>query len=89
MADKMGEMMRDMGRQIQVIAITHLPQVAAKGQQHYKVFKADDEEKTVTSIAALDYEQRVAELAVMLSGSSVDQAAVMNAKSLLDKSNKK
>ena len=88
-ADKMGAMMRDMGQQIQVIAITHLPQVAAKGQQHYKVFKADDEEKTVTSIAALDYEQRVAELAVMLSGSSVDQAAVMNAKSLLDKSNKK
>ncbi len=88
-ADKMGAMMRDMGRQIQVIAITHLPQVAAKGQQHYKVFKADDEEKTVTNIAALDYDQRVAELAVMLSGSSVDQAAVMNAKSLLDKSNKK
>ena len=88
-ADKMGAMMRNMGRQIQVIAITHLPQVAAKGQQHYKVFKADDEEKTVTSIAALDYDQRVAELAVMLSGSSVDPAAVMNAKSLLDKSNTK
>lgn len=85
-ADRMGRMMRDMGERIQVIAITHLPQVAAKGRSHYKVYKADDEEKTVTRISLLEPEQRVAEIAQMLSGSAVDEAALMNARSLLKQS---
>ncbi len=85
-ADRMGVMMRDMGRRIQVIAITHLPQVAAKGVNHYKVYKADDDEKTVTHISLLTPEQRIDEIAVMLSGSSVDDAARLNARSLLTQS---
>lgn len=84
-ADRMGRMMRDMADRIQVIAITHLPQVAAKGRNHYKVYKSDDEEKTVTHISLLDDESRVAELAKMLSGSEVDSAALLNARSLLQK----
>lgn len=82
-ADRMGRMMHSLGSRIQVIAITHLPQVAAKGDNHYKVYKADDEEKTVTNIALLSGPEREKELAVMLSGSAVDEAALLNARSLL------
>ena len=82
-ADRMGGMMRELGHRIQVIAITHLPQVAAKGMNHYKVYKADDEDKTVTHISLLDKEKRVEEIALMLSGSAVDKAALANARSLL------
>lgn len=83
-ADKMGELMRDIARNIQVVAITHLPQVASKGDSHYKVFKEDTETATVTRIRELSPEERVRELAVMLSGSSVNEAALANARSLLN-----
>jgi DNA repair protein RecN (Recombination protein N) len=82
-ANRMGEMMYDISRNIQVIAITHLPQVAAKGVAHYKVFKEDTETSTVTRVKELTADERVNELAVMLSGSSVNDAALANARSLL------
>lgn len=82
-ANKMGEMMKHIARNIQVVAITHLPQVAAKGSSHFKVFKEDTEHATVTRIRELNPEERVNELAVMLSGSSVHSAALENARSLL------
>ena len=86
-ADKMGEMMRQIAANIQVIAITHLPQVASKGHSHYKVFKEDTEQATVTRIKELGTEERVKELAVILSGSSVNDAALANARSLLSQNN--
>ncbi len=86
-ADKMGELMRQIAANIQVIAITHLPQVASKGHSHYKVFKEDTELATVTRIKELGTEERVKELAVMLSGSSVNDAALANARSLLSQNN--
>ena len=82
-ADKMGDLMRQIAANIQVVAITHLPQVASKGESHYKVFKEDTEHSTVTRIKELDNEERVKELAVMLSGSEVNQAALENARALL------
>lgn len=82
-ADKMGELMRQISGNIQVVAITHLPQVASKGQSHFKVFKEDTDRSTVTRICELTPEQRVTELAVMLSGSEVNAAALENAKALL------
>lgn len=82
-ANRMGEMMQSIAQNIQVLAITHLPQVAAKGDFHYKVFKEDDENSTVTRIKELSIEQRIDELAIMLSGSTVNEAARANARSLL------
>lgn len=82
-AHKMGEMMCDISKNIQVIAITHLPQVAVKGSNHYKVYKTDSDEATYTSIKELSKEERIDEVARMLSGKEVDTAAVENAKSLL------
>lgn len=83
-AHKMGEMMGDIAKNIQVIAITHLPQVAARGKNHFKVFKADEDDVTYTSMCELTKEQRVEEIARMLSGKEIDNAAINNAKSLLE-----
>lgn len=82
-AHKMGEMMSDISRNIQVIAITHLPQVAVKGNHHFKVYKADSEDATYTSMCELSKDDRVEEIARMLSGEVIDAAAINNAKSLL------
>jgi DNA repair protein RecN (Recombination protein N) len=83
-ADRMGSMICDMGRDMQVFAITHLPQVAAKGDAHYLVSKNEGPDgRTLSSIEALDREGRVRELARMLSGSVVTDAAVANARALL------
>ena len=82
-AHKMGEMMSDISKKIQVIAITHLPQVAVKGVNHLKVFKADSEDATYTSMCELSKEERVEEIARMLSGREIDEAAINNARSLL------
>ena len=82
-ADKMGEMMVDMSRDMQVMAITHLPQVAAKGDSHFKVFKKDEETRTLTHVRCLDEEARVREIAAMMSGSEVGDAALNNARVLL------
>lgn len=83
-AERMAHMMRDMGHEgRQVISITHLPQIAALGSQHYRVFKTDDEEGTSSHIVHLSHEERVNEIAQMLSGSKLTPAAVENAKVLL------
>lgn len=86
-ANRMGLMMQDISNNIQVIAITHLPQVAAKGASHYKVYKEDDESSTYTRIRPLPDDERVEELALMLSGSQDDPTAIAAAKSLLQQSN--
>lgn len=83
-ANRMGEMMRDIAQNIQVIAITHLPQVAAKGVWHYKVYKEDDDNATQTRIRQLSVNERIDELAIMLSGSHIEDTARANAKSLLN-----
>ena len=85
-ADKMGSMICEMGSYMQVFAITHLPQVAAKGSAHYLVSKDIDSSTSVavSKIERLSDEQRVLELARMLSGSTLTDAAIANAKSLLD-----
>ena len=82
-ADKMGQMICSMGHDMQVFAITHLPQVAAKGDAHYLVEKSFTCDDAVTSIHPIDGEERVMEIARMLSGSHVTSAAVENAKALL------
>ena len=84
-ADKMGSVICSMGEFMQVFAITHLPQVAAKGSAHYMVSKSIDPEtsKAVSTIKKLSDEQRVMEVARMLSGSELTDAAVANAKSLI------
>lgn len=82
-ANMMGELMKRISRQIQVIAITHLPQVASKGSTHFKVFKEDNETDTNTRVKMLSEDERIGELALMLSGSSTNNAARETAKSLL------
>lgn len=82
-ADKMGRMMTQMAENIQVISITHLPQIAGKGKYHYKVYKADDEHETYSNIVILNEEKRIEELAKMLSGADLTEAALENAKVLL------
>lgn len=82
-ADKMGSMICKMGSYMQVFAITHLPQVAAKGDAHYLVSKSLSTDKASSTITRLDNEQRILEIARMLSGSSLTEAAIANAKSLL------
>lgn len=84
-AARMAAMMAQISRTIQVITITHLPGVAAVGNAHFKVYKEDDETATTTRICRLSVEERVGELALMLSGNASDVAARANAKSLLDK----
>ncbi|HBK29894.1 MAG TPA: DNA repair protein RecN [Parabacteroides sp.] len=82
-ADKMGSIMRRLGEKMQVFAITHLPQIASKGKAHYYVYKQDLEEKTVTRIKRLTKEERIKEIARMLSGSSLTEASLANARDLL------
>jgi DNA repair protein RecN (Recombination protein N) len=83
-ADKMANIMNKMGDDMQVISITHLPQVAAKATHHFKIYKENDGVKTVTCLSVLDEESRVEELAKMLSGEKLSDAAIENAKSLLN-----
>lgn len=84
-AEKMALLMKRMsGPDRQVLAITHLPQIAAMGQTHYKVFKTDESDATHTRIAVLDGEDRIREIAGMMSGSTLTQAALDNAKALID-----
>ena len=85
-ADKMGSVICEMGSFMQVFAITHLPQVAAKGDAHYMVSKEIDPDttKAVSTIVRLSSDERVMEVARMLSGSVLTDAAIANAKSLLN-----
>lgn len=85
-AHKMGRMMKEMGERMQVLSVTHLPQVAASGTTHYKVYKTDDKEKTISHIKQLDMQERIHEIAAMLSGSVINEVSVNNAKVLLETS---
>ena len=87
-ADKMGNIMQDLGAKMQVFAITHLPQIAAKGSAHYYVYKEDTDERTITRIKQLTEEERTNEVARMLSGASLTKASLANAKDLLRKGKK-
>lgn len=82
-ADRMGEIMQKMGEAMQVITITHLPQIAAKSSQHYLVYKDDKGLQTQTYIRKLTAEERITQLAQMLSGKQLTEASVQNAKELL------
>ena len=82
-AHRMGEIMRSMSKTMQVITITHLPQIAAKGDAHYKVYKADTDLATYTHIVRLKDAERPQEIAELLSGKNPSQAALDNAKELL------
>ena len=83
-AEKMGDIMEEMARNDrQVISITHLPQIAAKGTTHYKVYKEEGPDGTISRMRMLPTEERVSEIAQMLSGSEITEAAVSNAKELL------
>lgn len=83
-AEKMAHIMAEMGAcERQVISITHLPQIAALGKHHYKVFKEETETGTVSQLIELNKEERIHEIAQMLSGSDISEAALANAKELL------
>ena len=81
-------MMLDIAGTIQVIAITHLPQVAANGDHHLRVFKTDTQDETLTRVETLGTEEHVMEVARMLSGKDLNQAAIDNAKSLINNKKK-
>ncbi len=82
-ADKMSHIMRNMAEKMQVVAITHLPQIASKGHTHLKVYKSDVNDITQSQVTVVSAEDRVTEIAQMLSGAEVTAAAVSNAKELL------
>jgi len=83
-ADKMGTIMQEMGNYMQIFSITHLPQVASKGNQHFKVTKSDDDKVTTSTIKLLNTEERIYEIAQMLSGNTITDAALQHAKQLLN-----
>ena len=80
----MAQIMQEMGRtERQVISITHLPQIAALGSHHYRVSKEETKNGTISHMTELTSEERITEIAQMLSGSDITQAAIDNAKQLL------
>jgi DNA repair protein RecN (Recombination protein N) len=83
-AEKMAEIMQEMGEnERQVISITHLPQIAALGSTHYKVLKEETSKGTTSRMELLTTDERISEIAQMLSGSDISDAAIANAKQLL------
>lgn len=82
-ANKMGRIMNEMAKHIQVLAITHLPQVAACGERQYRVYKEDTPDRTISHITLLSPEERITEIAKMLSGAHLTDTAIANAKELL------
>lgn len=82
-AGKVGDILKKMGETMQVIAITHLPQIAGKGQSHYWVFKTNEKESTRTQLKKLDSKERVVEIAKMLSNEKISDAALKTAKELM------
>ena len=84
-AEQMACTMQEMSQgSRQVISITHLPQIAAYGKYHYHVYKTDEQDTTISKIELLSPEQRINEIAYMLSGKNITDAAVKNAKELLE-----
>ena len=83
-SNKIAKIMQDMGVNMQVITITHLPQIAAKGLQHYKVYKGEENGVTTSNLKLLSYDERVVEIAEMLSGKDISESALIHAKELLN-----
>lgn len=83
-ANRMGEIMKEMSTQMQIFAITHLPQIAAKGTEHFKVFKSTVGEDTQSELKLLTVDERVVEIAQMLSGTVISDSALNHAKALLN-----
>ena len=83
-ANKMAEIMKLMSNEMQVFAITHLPQIAAKGTQHYKVFKYSQGNNTISELKLLNQDERIIEIAEMLSGKDISDSAMIHAKALLN-----
>jgi DNA repair protein RecN (Recombination protein N) len=83
-ADKVGQILSGMGRYMQVINITHLPQVASRGTKHYHVYKDDTDDSTITRVKLLSPEERILEVARLLSGAEVTETAMKNARELLN-----
>lgn len=80
---KIGEILKEMSKATQLITITHLPQIAGKASQHLKVYKSNEGKTTTTHVVTLDGEERINELAEMLSGKNISKAAIENAKELM------
>ena len=76
-------MMKDISQYRQVISVTHLPQIASKACSHYRVYKKELSDRTITEIKKLNKEERVQEIAKMLSGKKVTESSIINAKELL------
>ncbi|MDG1729085.1 MAG: DNA repair protein RecN [Algibacter sp.] len=83
-SNKMGDIMLQMSKTMQVFSITHLPQIAAKGHSHFKVFKEDVNEITQTNLIKLNHDDRIVEIAQMLGGSEMSSSAIAHAKELLN-----
>ncbi len=83
-SNRIASVMSSMSENMQVIAITHLPQIAAKGTHHFKVFKVEENNQTVTDIKNLTKTERIKELAEMLSGKDIVDSALVHAKQLLN-----
>ncbi|MDY0779205.1 DNA repair protein RecN [Tenacibaculum sp. IB213877] len=83
-SNKIAKIMQDMSANMQVITITHLPQIASKGNQHYKVYKYDEEGVTSSNLKLLTQEERVVEIAEMLGGKDLSESAITHAKELLN-----
>ena len=85
-AEMMGRIMQEMGNNDrQVISITHLPQIAARGGAHYKVYKEESDNGTTSHMSRLNKKERIEEIAQMLSGTDIGEAAIRNAEELLNK----
>ena len=83
-SNKMASIMQEMSQYMQVFTITHLPQIAAKGAHHFKVFKVDDDSKTITQLKKLNYDERLEEIAQMLGGKEISETAKKHAQQLLN-----
>jgi DNA repair protein RecN (Recombination protein N) len=83
-AHKMGDIMKEMSLRFQLLSITHLPQIAAKGDYQYKVFKSDIDDQTQTMIKVLNNDERLEEIAKMLGGEKITDSAIAHAEQLLN-----
>ena len=83
-SNKMAAIMQQMSKSMQVFTITHLPQIAAKGDTHFKVFKEDVDNKTTTQMIKLNIDERIVEIAQMLGGKEMSTSAIAHAKQLLN-----
>jgi DNA repair protein RecN (Recombination protein N) len=83
-SNKMGDIMLQMSKTMQVFSITHLPQIAAKGHSHFKVYKQDVNEITQTNLIKLSHDERIVEIAQMLGGTQMSSSAIAHAKELLN-----